>query len=705
MYLSDPKSVMMKTLYLYLLLIFSFSTPLLSYGQWQQSAGLDGANITYMVSADSVLLATSEHHGIFTKKGNDNWQSCQNTYPYRRLFNAGACVFATTAFFIDFPSRSFDGGITWEEMRDIGSATYMAAIDTVLFHGTGYSLRSFDFGDSFDTIVFPYPLDDNYSTSFVCDTFLYIHYYDFDGYNEIFYSANYGETWKTLILDGLFTNPYMTLDNIKYLAGTFWAETGFGTAPRGLSVLNTQTNTWKRTSNELPGRGILDMFEYNNKVLMSIDKHPVYCYVSYDSLWNEFASPQKYVHSFLIHNNDLYCATKQGASSLDTLGNYIDYNEGLNHRTITSISSYDNKVLVAANNEIYMSLDGGSSFTKLENAYGFQIIATDSVYYTVSEHDFRLSRDEGETWKSYHNWIRCPSGSSFTHLSITNKYYFLGTMKGLYRTIPNPINWVKLEEGPFFSDFWVSNVEAIGRSVIAGEYLFAQKMYMSNNFGINFSDYGSYCGLCKIDQTYFLLKDSIHISNDQAETWESLRLSNNTRANCIDRKGDTLVVAGRDDYGHIIVEMCNEHTGYWNWIDIIDDLPDVPYDENTITEIKIYDGRILIANPLYGCWYRDDILTGIDDNEIDYNDIPDVKIFPNPVSNNAALSYILHKDGIVNLRIYNQYGCLVDEIKEYQSAGKNQIVWNINNNVSGMYFYQAAINSTTISGRFIICGN
>lgn len=681
---------------LLLLSIISFY----SFSQWQSATGLDGSNLTYMVSADGVLLAVSEDQGVFSKTASGNWHLCNTSNRYRRLLSAGNCVFALNSISTNNPSRSFDGGITWEKLNNIESGNYMTAIDTVIFFGSGYRCRSFDYGDTYDTIQLPELVQGSYSRSFCDDMNFYVHQSNDIGYNKLYFSTNYGDTWDTILTTGLFTNPYIDLEQINYLNGTFWAQRILGTSPGDLWMLDTLNNCWTSVSGTLPGFGFNDLFEYNSKVLCSVNNHPV-LYFNYDnSSWVEFAEPQKVVNEFLVHDNQLFCATQQGAYSLDTNGNYTDFNQELNHRSITSISSYEDKILIAANNEIYSSSDGGSNFNRIENAYGHQIIATDSIYYTLSSHDFRVSRDEGITWESHPNWIRCPSGSSFTHLSITNKYYFLGTQKGLFRSLHGLVNWMKLENGPFYSDFWVYNVEATGRAVIAGEYFFAQKLYKSNNFGITFSDFDEFCRLRKVNQSLFLLKDTIFISHDQAQSWLAVPYEANQYGHCIDQKGDTLVVGGRDIYGNLVVNIIYESLNHW--IDLTDNLPSSFGDVNIINEIHIYDGRVLIANPHYGLWYRDDILTGKEDDGLSYDKIEWVNVYPNPVSNMATFSYVLPENSEVRINIYNQFGYIIDVINEYQLAGKNQTIWNGINFPSGLYLYQATIGKTKTSGRFVI---
>ncbi len=685
-----------KTSILVLLSIISYY----SFCQWQSANGLEGGNFTYMVSADTVLLAVSEDQGVFSKTINENWQQCNISDRYWRLISAGNCVFAFYSNSTYNPSRSFDGGITWEKLYEIEAEYYMTAIDTVIFFGSGYRCRSFDYGDTWDTIQLPEPVQGSYSSSFCDDTYFYVHQSNDDGYNKIYISADNGESWDTLLTTGLFTNPYIGIKQINYLNGTFWAQRILGTAPGDLCMLDTLNNCWTSVSGTLPGLGFNDLFEYNGKVLCSVNSHPVLFFDYDNSSWVEFAESQKVVNEFLIHNNKLFCATQQGAYSLDTSGNYTDFNQGLSHRSITSISSYNDKILIVANYEIYSSVDGGSNFNRIENAYGHQIIATDSVYYTLSSHDFRISRDEGITWETHQNWIRCPSGSSLTHLSITNKYYFLGTQKGLFRSLHGYVNWMKLENGPYYSDFWVNNVEASGRAVIAGEYYFAQKLYKSYNYGITFSDFDEFCRFRKVDQSLFLLKDTIFITHDQTQTWLTIPYEAGHQAYCIDQKGDTLVVGGRDNSGNLVVDIANEPFNHW--INLKDNLPSSYDNYNVINEILIYDGRILVANPDYGLWYRDDILTGNNKFESDNQPETIITVYPNPLRSTAAISYFLNEDSEVEIRIYDNSGSCVKKLISFQNKGKQKTIWNSKGLPRGLYHYSILINNIITTGKIIV---
>jgi|GEM_PF-2555555 len=691
----------MKKLVIPVLLLVFIVLSLTSTSQWQQATGLEGANLTSMVSVDSVLLAVSEYHGLYRKTDNSDWHFVNNV-PYNTgvIMSAGNCAFALVGYNV---YKSFDGGITWEDVPNITSPSSLAIIDTVLFFGSGRTNRSFDYGETYDTIQLPEKDSLFYSVTLADDNYLYVQQlsYYLEEKSKLYYSGDYGETWDSITTCGILETPGVEIRKIHYLGGTFWAQLSWGTAPPTMAKIDQSTNSWIGIPEYPYGSGCLDMVEYYGKVLINPQNHAVYYYNDSTSCIEQFADPQKVVNQFVIHDNRLFCATRQGASFLDTTGNYTDFNQGLNHRNITSISSYEDKVIIAANNEIFVSSDGSETFQKIPQGYGFQIIATDSVYYTLSAHDFRLSRDEGSTWETHTNWIRCPSGNSFTHFSITNKYYFLGTMEGLFRTTPVINNWQKLENGPFNPNFWVANVEAIGRSVIASEYFFAQSMYRSNNFGIEFSDFRSHCGLRKVNKSYYLLSDSIYISYDQAQTWEPVKLSNNTLAYCIDRKGDTLVIGGRDVYANSIVEMCNKQTGYWNWVDIKDDLPESQNNFQSINEIKIFDGTILVANPDYGLWYRDDILTGKGEVVLQA-DQEYIKLYPNPTSSNITFSCIISMDNLVNVEILNIRGQTVYNLSRLQQKGHMELSIDLEELESGMYFYVIYLNGKIRTGKFFI---
>ncbi|MFA7290474.1 MAG: T9SS type A sorting domain-containing protein [Melioribacteraceae bacterium] len=675
-----------------------------SFAQWNMASGLDGAEIPAMVSIDSMLFAISADRGVYSKSDTGNWESSLDDKSLHKLCKAGSCLFAYSNY--DHTARSYDCGATWEEVYTLNNPVEMFSIDTVIFYGySGNKKRSFDYGTTYDTVL-PPTQDPGYS--YLCDdSLLYAEIYDGYETHKLFYSSDYGNTWDSLPTTGLFSQPEVWVQKLQYLNGTFWLQfspiiTGY--TGSSLCIYNPNLKIWFNVTNNLPNfTTIKTLFEYYGNIFCSIDGYPVFRFNYADSSWVQFADGTKNVNQFLLHQDELYCATDQGACSLDTNGTWTTFNIGLNHRDISSIDTYGGNIYVTANNELFYSEDKGEHFIRKENAYGFQIITTDSVFYLVSAHEYSMSWDQGSTWHSFSENLEDTFNRELIHLSIAPDYYYIGSWRGLYRSPTDSIVWTKVEGGPIDPDFIVGNVEAIENTVMVGEYLYAQRMYFSDDNGNTFTDYDEFGTLVKNEQSYYLLKDSIFYSDDLVQSWQSMPVNINWfHGQCIDRKGDTLILGGDSNYNPIIRMTWDQGE---SWIDLIDDLSVLQSwsGQTSVKQLKIVDGRILVGNPRYGLWFRDDILTGANENPVsDETDNISVNVYPNPFSTTTTLEYTLPHASKLEIKFYNHLGKQVDYTNANQSEGKQRVIWKPEKLPSGVYTFTLKTSENTASGQLVL---
>ena len=690
----------MKKLHKKLLLAFLLTALICidSYSQWTMSTGIEGGEITSIASIDSTLVALSADWGLYTKTGAGEWiYSYPGSFSNYKLLKVDSCIYLTR-WSQNHPLRSCDLGLTWEPDYNLNGE--IMVINDVIFFGSGYRYRSFDLGATHDTITLPETLPNTYTVSMGDDSLFYVYTSDYYGYKKIHYSADYGDTWDTIPTKDLFPSQYTELDHIEYIDGNFWATTDWGTAPSRLHLYNKNSGRWVTAGNGLPFyfRGL---FEFEGELFCNPSNHSAYKYDYNDSIWEEFGHPSKSIIQFVTHNDELFCATDQGIYTLGSTGNFISHNSGLNHRSISSIDTHNDNIFVSANDEIFKSEDGGLSFYPMEDAYGFQIITNESGYYTLSHHELRISYDEGVTWTSYPNWLRCSVSSNFTHMSINNQYIFLGTEEGLFRSNIDNIQWMQLNIIPPYYGATIGKVETIGNSLITNAG-WNGIQYKSHNNGITYDTLGASCLFKKVDQSYWLLKDTLFYSDDRAQTWGKIRFSPQNNYNkCIDKKGDTLIVGGRSSGGTLSVLMT--YDPLIHWIDISDYIPHSRDDFGYITEVLIHDGRILVGNPSYGIWYRDDILTDIGNETIPtVNEDNFVNIFPNPTSSFSTFEYNLISASMVELLIYDHLGNQSYKLQQYQHVGTNRLTWNATNQQSGIYYFQLKTNDNTITGKLLV---
>ncbi len=638
-----------------------------SNAQWEMAMGLDGGRLDQMVSIDTMLFAVAKERGVFSKSDNGKWELVFDHFYSPNIAKAGNCIFITAYY--ENCMRSCDNGISWETVPNLNSSSRIWSIDTVIFfyNSSGFK-RSFDFGESFESIGFSTPY---YIESTLCDdSLLYIIVYDGYEYHEIHCSNDYGDTWDTIPVDGLFPIPYAEVEQIEYLNGQLWAQTHEMSAPASRKLIylfNDDLKEWIDVKRNIPFWGShKDLYEYRGEIFCSIYSYPVFKFNPEDTSWVEFTDGSRQVNQFLTHQGQLYCATEQGACSLDTSGNWTSYYTGLQHRNVSSIAMLDDKVYVTANNELFYSFYGSYLFERDENAYGFEIIVTDSVFYMISAHEYKMSWDRGETWHSFSDNIDDTEYSPrVTDLCITSDYYYVGTTRGLFRSSTDSISWIEYLDDPFYTNFWVNYVEAIDKTVFVGRGWWGRDVFFSFDNGYNFYNYDEYCRIKTIDHCYFKLKDSIYYSDDLAFSWNLIPVPiSGYDGYCIDKKDDIIITGGHAN-GNRLIQLTDDYGEHW--IDLIDDLPfQTYYYENIIKNLKIVDYRLYAGNPGYGLWYRDDLLTGLVENPpagTAENSL--VKIYPNPASD----FLIIEAECVINtVRIIDQAGRVLNHAENINNA-------------------------------------
>ncbi len=668
--------------------------------------GLDGGEIISMTSTDSMLFAISFERGIYRKDDMSDWELVIDDPDYELLETAGNCIFACG---MGAPTiRSFDQGVTWEHVSFPFNITRIYNLDTVTYFGQqDYTIyRSYDYGTTLDTLQFP--INDGLIFSiYTDDTLLYFYTYDGSNNKYIFYSDNYGDTWIQMPNNGLFDQYDWEIKHFKYLNGSFWIQQqwawGGGISPQPIFIYDTNQTTWIEVTNNLSAQNFYtDLYEYNGDILLGIWNAPVYKFNYADSSWTPFSDSSKNLRQFLTYKEDLFCATDQGPCTIDTNGVWNTFYDGLQNRDITSISTHNNKIYVTANNELFCS-ENDSIYTKVEGAYGFQIITTDSIFYMLSSREFRISKDTGQTWKSYSTNLQYDPHVFLRHFSVSQEYCYISSNRGLYRSPTDSINWTKIITSPFGETTKVVKVETIDHTVIASDFLGSYGIYFSNNNGITFSYLDEYSRFSTIDQTYYLFRDSIYYSNDYTQTWQSIPIESDWNSPyCIARKGDSLIIGG-DKNGVPVISLTYNHGQHW--IDIKDDLP-IPYYGNfskSISTIEIIDGKIFVGNPKSGLWYRDDLLTGtIEDPPSNFSDNTFINVYPIPLSSATTFNYTLQGPTTVQICIYNQIGEQVEVIWQQQNSGKQQVIWNAEGLPSGVYFYRMQAGEQVSLGKMVL---
>ncbi len=76
--------------------------------------------------------------------------------------------------------------------------------------------------------------------------------------------------------------------------------------------------------------------------------------------------------------------------------------------------------------------------------------------------------------------------------------------------------------------------------------------------------------------------------------------------------------------------------------------------------------------------------------------------YPNPSTNTATIKYTLKQPETVTINVYNHLGNKVEFIQKKQSFGNQQVVWNVEELASGMYYYRLVAGEYLSSGKIVV---
>ena len=99
-----------------------------------------------------------------------------------------------------------------------------------------------------------------------------------------------------------------------------------------------------------------------------------------------------------------------------------------------------------------------------------------------------------------------------------------------------------------------------------------------------------------------------------------------------------------------------------------------------------------------------DGITGVEENEAEIaGGKIQLKNFPNPMSQHTTIAYVLPENALIKLAVYNAQGKLVKILEEGQrSAGRYNVVWNVENQPAGIYFYTLSGEKYSLTRRCVI---
>lgn len=592
--------------------------------QWQHSLGLEGGRTGEIIQSDSFLITTCEKI-IYRTINNFTtlWDTCpNNTGGGGEFLQLDSCIISYGGLNgMHGMGRSFDNGLTWQWIPGYHETRSMCYIgNTIFLDDANCILKSDDYMDSVELVK-----------CFTTIDFLMLFSYDslfiaFDYFlGEIYQSVDTGSSWDTITVSGLPTEQTSTF-GITYYDNTIWL---FGIY--GVYYLNPDKTAWIEVNSGITtGKWVWEVVSYNSELYCSVENSGLYKFIPDDSIWTYIENSPKNIGSISDINGELYCGSTSGPVKMDSLGIWHTNFDGLYHREISSLSVLNDTIYVFANNELFKSDANGNNFEKISNVTGSKIIATDSIFYMLSETDVLISIDNALTWDT----ITAGLERILYHISISDNYYFVAGNRGLFRSRMDSIEWVELENG-----LYGESINALGviDSVVIVDDNHANLICISkdhgNHFDTLFNTYDNFYRISVIDNRFYLLDDDLILySDDMGETWEEINMNNTgCDARSVDQNELYLVVGSSSVSPCLSVSYDNGQT----WHSLINNIPYRMH--STLGNITFYNERLFTSSTNNSLWYRDDILTEIPENEITDDKHEKVNLYPNPVKDVITL--------------------------------------------------------------------
>lgn len=114
-------------------------------------------------------------------------------------------------------------------------------------------------------------------------------------------------------------------------------------------------------------------------------------------------------------------------------------------------------------------------------------------------------------------------------------------------------------------------------------------------------------------------------------------------------------------------------------------------------------GSISIHNNTTGCNNQDEVEDSCIPVSVDkFGILNEIIIQPNPFSSFTTIEYTLLQPSTVHITIYNLIGEQVEVIRQQQSSGKQQIIWNADGLPSGVYYIRMQYNDRVASAKILV---
>lgn len=113
------------------------------------------------------------------------------------------------------------------------------------------------------------------------------------------------------------------------------------------------------------------------------------------------------------------------------------------------------------------------------------------------------------------------------------------------------------------------------------------------------------------------------------------------------------------------------------------------------------NGIVEIHDNATGCNSQQEVEGACASSINEYGIIYEITTTPNPFTSSTILSYEVKQPERVTLSIYNHLGQLTYQEEENQTQGKQQLIWNAEMFVDGIYYYRLQVGDAVANGRMV----
>lgn len=118
--------------------------------------------------------------------------------------------------------------------------------------------------------------------------------------------------------------------------------------------------------------------------------------------------------------------------------------------------------------------------------------------------------------------------------------------------------------------------------------------------------------------------------------------------------------------------------------------------------LAVPDAWLIVHDNLPGCNSKEEVEEACTVSVSEISNGENLKVYPNPFTTSTTIEYELNQPSEVTISIYNYFGELVKMIRQNQSAGKQQVVWDAEGLPAGVYYYRLSACQQSSGGKLIL---